>query len=184
MATRKIFCLEGEWQEKDLRKKQGISSMLQFLHDNCNIEYVHRKLSTVESFLNYLQSLKRGNLKKYDIIYLAFHGYSNNIYIAKGHELSLEELAEQTEGLFVDRVIHFGSCKTLFTSERRLLEFKEATGARLISGFTKTIDFVDSTLLDIAYFTHLQDVVHVGSIERRMRSQYPDLCGRLGLKFI
>ena len=51
---KKIFCLEGLWEE-DLTKKSTILPILELLYLNNKIEYIYRDCATKEEFEFYLQ---------------------------------------------------------------------------------------------------------------------------------
>lgn len=172
----KIFTLEGEW-EKNPKNKTSVWSMLQFLKDIERIDFFHRRVATRSDFEFYL---KKGKVRSYSTIYFAFHGSNSNIQLGdKKNCLSLNEIAEIAKGGLKNKIIHFGSCETC-KGIRELEEFKIATGARIVSGYSKTVDWVDSSILDIAYFSHLNDLDKKGYIENRITSYYGDLCNRLG----
>ena len=183
---KKVFCLETEWDSsaKRMRDKMSVRPLLDFLDQSERVEYVFRNVASREDLKYYLKQLNYKTYKDYQIIYLAFHGSSKSIDIPSepNNSLSFIELADISKGVFQDRIIHFGSCKTLNTSDRIIQEFKEKTGAELISGYTKTIDFIRSAIMDIAYFSELVRITNNGTIEKRMDKLYGNLKKELGFK--
>jgi len=184
-----IFCLETEWdlsRTKRMRDKASMLPLLNFLEDSIGIEYVFRKVASRSDLNYYLSQLKYNTYKDYSIVYLAFHGSSKRIELPAEVKkpLSFEELADISKGTLEDRIVHFGSCRTLYTSDRIIQDFKKITGARIVSGYTKSIDFVKSSILDIAYFSELNHTIKVGTIENKMQKYYGDLMNELGLKIV
>ena len=172
----KIFALEGEWGTSP-NDKTGIRSMLQLLKDVNGIDFFHRRVATKSDFEFYLRKSKG---KRFSIIYLAFHGSKDCIYLGNDkHVLSLEEIAEVANGCLENKIVHFGSCQTC-KSVSSLSDFKESTTAKFVSGYKKDIDWIDSTILDLAYFSNLDELTRKGAIENRMSSKYADLHERLG----
>ena len=122
--------------------------------------------------------------KDYQIVYLSFHGRSQSIDISSEpyRPIDFSELADISKEVFQDRVIHFGSCRTLFTSDRIIKDFKAKSGAKLVSGYTKNVDFIRSSIMDIAYFSELGNIKNLGSINKRMDKLYGNLKEELGFK--
>ena len=174
-----IFALEGEWVS-NMRRKDSIEPALKLLEQVCDIKHVFRKVATIHDFRHYLKRTTNASLSKDSIIYLAFHGKPGLIQLGDSTEITVDEIAEEFPALFADKIVHFGSCSTLRMNEEELKEFKKISGARLVSGYTKDIDFIDSTILDVAYFNQLQYLERVGVIGKRMYKLYPGLCERLG----
>lgn len=186
---KKIFCLETEWElskNKRMRDKASMLPLLNFLEQSKKVEFVFRNVASRTDLRYYINQLGYKTYKDFQIIYLAFHGSSKALEIPNDKEnpIPFSELAEISNGFFQDKIIHFGSCRTLYTSDERILEFKQQTGARLVSGYTKKIDFIRSSILDIAYFSELVDIQNIGTIEKRMIKRYDKLMDDLGFKIV
>ena len=184
-----IFCLETEWdlsKAKRMRDKASMLPLLNFLEDSIWVEYIFRKVASRSDLNYYLSQLKYKTYKDYSIVYLAFHGSSKSIEIPAEvkNPLSFEELADISMGALEDRIVHFGSCRTLHTSDQIIQNFKDKTGARLVSGYSRSIPFVRSSILDIAYFSELNQTVKVGTIENKMRKYYGELMDEMGFKIV
>jgi hypothetical protein len=156
-----IICLEGNWNENDLSKENSIVPVLQHLSINMNVKVIHKHCSTVEQLKYYFNLLSENRkYKGYGIIYLAFHGRSGNIYLDKHNHISLTELMQlsmenkKTKNIFDGRRVHFGCCTTL-KNEKIAYDFLEQTGAKLITGFVKKVDFHDSTAFDMLFLGKL-----------------------------
>ena len=183
MASKNIFCLEGEW-ERSLKSRSSILPTLEFLEQNDKVKYVFRKVAMKEDLCFYLNKALRAEFRYYPIINLAFHGSSQEIEMASGKNVSLSELAEEFEGLFEGKIIHFGSCSTLRASEEVLRDFMKRTDALIVSGYTKKIDFIDSSLFDIAYFSLLQRYDRLSYVNARLAKDYAGLYERLGFNMV
>ena len=177
----KILALEGEW-ENNPKYKIGIGSILKFIEEVTEVDYHHRRVATESDFFFYL---KKGSYKSFSIIYFAFHGERNKIILGNNkHQLTLDEIAEGASGVLKDKIVHFGSCSTLKIKKQDLIKFKKVTGAKIVSGYTKDIGFVDSSIFDIAYFTLLFKYERKAHVDSRMQKDYPGLYKRLGFVFL
>lgn len=178
-----IFCLEGEW-ENSLKSRHSILPTLEFLEHSYDVKHVFRKVAMKEDLYFYLRKALRAEFRSYPIINLAFHGSSQNIEMASGQNVTFGDIATEFQGRFEGKIIHFGSCSTLKASEDILQDFMEQTGALIVSGYTKTIDFIDSSLFDIAYFCWLQEYDRLGYVDERLAREYPGLYDRLGFTLL
>ena len=176
-----IFCVEGNWSN-DLKDKASIITALEFLKANADINFIRRDCSTVEQFTTLLKQSLQKAYKKYGIIYLAFHGRPGELHIGKRKSMDFDSIAKILDGQAKDKIIHFGSCSTLNIDGWELRRFRKETGALAISGYTKDIDFIRSSVLDILYFRTCQDNRNMGSIERKMKSYNTKLMKELGFK--
>jgi hypothetical protein len=178
-----IFCLEGDWNN-NLKHKSSILPALQLLELNIGIETIYKTCASFEEFevrLNQILADKR-KYNSFEIIYLAFHGRKNHIIIGEG-EYSLEDIAKTFEGRLDNKMIHFGSCKTLSIDKEQANYFLEITGAKAISGYGKNVDFISSTVVDILFFEMCQKFERVHYIKENMNNLYGDLCSALDFKF-
>jgi hypothetical protein len=175
--TKHIFCLEGDWTD-DLRSKNSIKAALDFLHDNSKIRYIHRHASTKEEIANRLLEYNKKKYSDYTICYLAFHGEPNKIKV--GRELmTLDELAEISQGLLKNKIVHFGSCSSLRLNKRYIERFLKKTNALCVSGYKLDFSFVPGTVLDLLFFEMCQRYKNITCIERDMRFYYGKLMREL-----
>ncbi|MEL1247680.1 DUF6642 family protein [Flavobacterium helocola] len=178
-----IFCLEGDWND-NLKVKSSILPALELLQINANVESVYKTCSTKTEFFARIHQLLSNKTKygKYQIIYLAFHGFSGGIQISNDDEITLEEFAEEFEGKLENKMIHFGSCSTLKIHQNEITKFLRKTNALAISGYQKSIDFISSTVVDILFFELCQNFKSIKAIENNMYANYKQLCEQLEFK--
>jgi len=186
-----IFCLETEWEftSQKLKDETTIQPMLDFMKNSNKMEYVYRRVATRADLFFYLKQLKKVTFNKYEIVYLSFHGQTQSIFLEgenkKDAFISLTELAEIANGAFKDKFVHFGTCRTLLGSESTLEEFKTLTGAKFISGYTRSVDYTHSSLMDIAYFNELNKIsVKYNTVRSLLDKRYGGLKEELGFKLI
>lgn len=183
-----ILCLETEWglSGSKMDDKASVKPLLDFLRDSIDyVDYDYRTVATKEDLRYYLKYL---NLKKHndvEILYLAFHGQKNIISLSSGDDVDLHELGDMCSKFQPGKFIHFGSCRTFITSDKRIQEFKERSHAKYVSGYTTTTDFIDGSILDVAYFSHiLRTDRKFATLENQMQTKHGELCKQLGFKII
>ncbi|MET0759576.1 MAG: DUF6642 family protein [Flavobacterium sp.] len=67
-------------------------------------------------------------------------------------DYSLDEISNEFVNLLENKIVHFGSCKTLFIEEESVRKFLNKTSAIAISGYAKNIDFISSAVFDVFIF--------------------------------
>lgn len=177
-----VFCLEGDW-EKDLRKKSSVGAALEFLKTNCGINYIHKNCGTKDNLKYYLSLWKQQRYKDYTIAYLAFHGHPEQIMIGREY-LNLDELAELLNGSCVNKIIHFGSCNTLDTDERKIRKFLESTKALCVCGFKSDIDFLESSVFDMLLMQKFQEYRDVKAVDLDLKRNYKKLISNLNFRLM
>lgn len=186
MLGKNIFCIEGDW-ESDLRKKTSILSGLELLHNTCDISFIYKTCGTQPEVLYRLNEYVRYTKSKYrtyDILYMATHGERGGIYFDEVIDV-LDFFTENFKvNAFEDRIIHFGSCATMNITEDKLAELKDFTGAKIISGFTKDVSFLESTLFEVLYFNELQDRKNIKPLETFLKKNYASLIAKLGFRMV
>lgn len=158
-----IFCLEGEWEE-DLTDRSTVLPVLELLEKASpaerEIRFTHRKVSTLAEFEHCL--LRWAEEVPYYVLYLAFHGTKDGIYIpgarigdAPPDIVPLTYIGELVRGLLSDCVIHVGSCSVMAADDEQLDSFLLATGARAIVGFTRDTEWMDGSAVDLIVLSNL-----------------------------
>lgn len=171
-----IFCLEALWNG-DVESKLTVLPILELLSKTQGIKYIHLSSNTRPEFEFNLDHLTRR--RSYQILYLAFHGQSDQIELGNS-VISLNELAEILGGRFKDLTVHFGSCGTLNLDRRKLTQFTKTAGIRMLSGYTKNVDWVESAAMDMLYFSALQSYKNISYLDSFLRKTYKDLIKNTG----
>ena len=177
-----VFCLEGDWQ-KDLRDNSSIRAALTFLQQNCSIDYIYKQCGTRENLEYYLSLWKQKKYSGYSICYFAFHGEPESIQVGKEF-VTLDELADMMMDSCQDKVIHFGSCKTLNTDSKNIRRFLEHTRALCVCGFETEINFVESSAFDMILIEMFQQYKDVRMLDKAIRKNYRSFVRRLQFKLI
>ncbi len=156
-----IYCLEvGEWFQS-LKHKRSVEAVLHLLRESpMVVPYIHRDVATQGELNYYLRKWVQGRHRDYPILYLAFHGRRGEIHLSKenGRPLwvSTDELFEYLRGNCHKRVIHFGACRVLDLHGNTLNRYLRDSKAAAISGYSKDVDWVDSSVFEMFYLAQLQ----------------------------
>ena len=151
MSKVKVFCLETEWTQTihDLKKKSTVLSLLEFVNGALGVPYVFRQVAAFGDFDYYIRHLENPSYDAYNIVYLCFHGTKGRIHFADKTDYTLLDFADHYEGIFEGRAVIFDSCNTLKLNENDIERVKSLTGARVIAGYTKSVDFVSSFVFEL-----------------------------------
>jgi len=95
-----------------------------------------------------------------------------------------KDIADALEGKLSGKIVHFGSCSTLRTSEANIADFINRTGCICVSGYKRKIDYVSSTAFDLIYFDILQQYTNIGTANKSINDQYVRLKAQLGFTLI
>ena len=177
-ALHHIICLEAEWEYRNDKPDNTFSfntepllNWLRTFH-GCDIVYRHiLNKQDLQYYLEYFASHKR-EFKKYDIIYIACHGKHHAISLeGEDGDIDLSELKTMANGFFENRIIHFSSCKTLANPDE-VKKFKDACGARLVSGYAKNVDAMTSAIADAAFFNEAMYYKNIGIFKNKETSVF------------
>jgi hypothetical protein len=175
-----IFCLEtGDWFG-DLKNSVSVIKMLEYLKNTFNIPYIHRTIATKNELEFYLSEL--GHYTDFPYIYLAFHGNANQITLADEKSINLEEMPGIGFKRLKGRILHFGSCGTakhLGASNKE--KIRKEIGADAIIGYSRKIDFFDSSILDLAVMYKFASNNSPSRIKATMAKEYQQLMDKCGM---
>ena len=159
-VQRGIFCLEGDWWN-DFNRKSTVKPVLKLLSQGTDgpVDFVHRDVATREELAHYLSRWAQRGMKRYPILYLAFHGEPNTLFVGdqrrKGHAVTLDELADLLGNKLAGRIVHFGSCSTLGLDKRHVTRFLKKTNALAATGFRTDVPWLKSSAFEVLMFEAL-----------------------------
>ena len=164
-TSHNIICLEAEWEYSEQNPNNRFSlntlPMLNWLKEAYDCEVIYRRFRTksdLKYYLDYFRTHAKGDdeeddFNKYDIIYFACHGEKKSLWI-EGQKIPLTTLVNWAKGFFKDKVIHFGSCRTM-SNKIDSKRFKKDCHAIMVSGYQKSVNAYDSSITDIAIMNDL-----------------------------
>lgn len=184
--VRKIFCLETEWCQNvhDLKRPSTVLPLLEFIKNAEKVEYTFRQVATNEDFKYYINHLFKATYESFENIYLCFHGSPHEIAFVDTNSLDLLTFAEENKGIFNGKNVHFGSCSTLRMSDEEVLEFKSLTKARMVTGYTKRVEFTSSFIFEAWLLKTISRRTGLGGkrLKALAEKEMPYFCKLFGFK--
>lgn len=168
-----IYCIEGNWC-KQPNSKLSIKPILDLLYTTSKVKYIYNRCLTKDDFFIHIERFTQKRYKNYPILYIAFHGHTNTISVGN-EEITLQEISNVLEGKLEGKIVHFGCCSTLRTSDKRISDFILRTKCSFISGYKKDVDFLRSTAFELLFFELLQNYTIVQKIDRKITNQFYSL---------
>jgi hypothetical protein len=175
-----VFCIEESvWTDRlGLADEMSVRPTLELLKRIRMLDqFVHRHALTVREFESYLAWRQDRLTKTFGTVYFAFHGNSDGLFIGS-EVVPLDRLAHWL-GPLPGGVVHLGSCAVLKNREEEARRFLKQTQARLISGYDRNVDWLDSAALETAWLGDLAGPGRVGDIVRRFSKRYASLIDHL-----
>ena len=174
-----IYCLEGLWDYK-LKDKSTVLPILELLEKSGVCKHMYHSCATRDELEFFLKKWKQKNIiKKFPILYLAFHGSKGGLYITNKATYSLQELGELLENACDRTVIFFASCETLNTDERNIQSFLKQTNAIATVGYKEEVDWMLATAFELLVLDALQhdkfDSKGIENIESKIKTEYGKL---------
>jgi len=174
---RNIACLESLW-DKRTENRLNVLPTLELISKTQDLKFSHLTCNTREELKYNLNLLCKRN---YGILYFAFHGSPGKIHLHRD-KVTLEELAGMMNHRFAHWIIHFGTCSTLRRS-KDVEYFVEKTRIALATGFTRDVDWIESSAFELLLFKAFHTFMSPKVICRHLLNKYPDLAEVTGFKF-
>ncbi|WP_416063162.1 DUF6642 family protein [Rhodococcus indonesiensis] len=175
-----VLCLEGEWGER-LAERTSVEPALELLERSGVIRLIHRDIATRGELEHYLDRAMRKSFKGFDLIFLAFHGSPETLWLGKDC-ITFSELEEVMAGRCTGKIIHFGSCQVLAADDEVLIQFCRRTGARAVVGYTKDVDIITTAAFEILLVAELVNSRKMKPAYDRLVRQHPVLTVELGFR--
>jgi hypothetical protein len=176
----KILCLEGEWSA-DIRSEESVKPLLEILQRRGEIKYIYRRCGTKGEFAYYL--LQKKYYRDCQIVFLSFHGARGKLKISPHEVITLPEIADLAHGSFKNKLVYFGSCKTLRAVDEQLKDFLKKTGAAAVAGYTKDVGWVESSAFELLFLYWAAYYKKPAYLLQRLASRYSRLQKLMGFKY-
>ena len=156
MGKARVVVLEGAWWSN-----HEVPLVLPYFHalsiSHREIDVSHRTIRSADDIEYYVSKIKKGSGS---MLYFACHGEGLSLKPAGerariSQDSLLQALGSAKEGA-VD-FVHFGCCEMIAPTSRRETHQKimDAAGARWSSGYTTSVDWLQSMFLDLALVTEV-----------------------------
>lgn len=163
---------------KNTEDRLNVLPTLQLISKTQESRFSHLTCNTREELRYNLNLLCKRN---YGILYFAFHGSPGKIHLHRD-KITLTELAQMMNCRFSNWIIHFGTCSTL-RKPREVEYFVEKTGVALVTGFTRDVEWIESSAFELLLFKAFQTYQSPKIITRHLITKYPDLAEITGFRF-
>ena len=152
-----IFCIEGIWDEGDLKNKISVLPMLDLLKRGGYCDYIYHDCATLEELKFFLKKWKQKKYKMaFPILYFAFHGNTNCILLANNKKVELDDISELLKDSCERTVIFFASCETISTHKANVNRFLKNTQAIAAIGYKSEVDWIKATAFEMLIFEAIQ----------------------------
>ena len=177
-------CLEGRWAS-ELTDRQSVLPLLELLESQKVIEFFHRPVDTKARLLDDLQRSTQARYRRFELIYLAFHGSAGVLHVGP-ETATLDELGTPIAGKYRGKIVHMSSCSTGYRKRKdladRLEAFRTKIGAKTVSTYTRDIDWTESAAFELLLFDFLAyyGANKSGWAFKRVFKEYAGLTRKLG----
>ncbi|MDR7278815.1 DUF6642 family protein [Catenuloplanes atrovinosus] len=184
MARGGIFCVEGQWH-RDLYERGSVIPTLELLERLRRIRFIYRDVATPEELSYFLDRWLLKQYSDYRVGFFAMHGEPGRLCLTDKAAVELDDVAEQLAGRCQDKRLYFGSCSVLKASDATLLDFLDVSGAAMVCGYTREVDWVDSAAFETVLLDVLANGAMVNAAEKRMGSgPWRELAAYLGFRIV
>lgn len=182
-----VFCLEADWF--GLVRPMSMRPALELMQSSdAKIPYVLRDVVTRAEIEFYLRRFFQARYRDFDLLWFAIHSRPGELLPGDMRvpleRISLDDLEEILAGRCHGRILHFSGCRFLKIPPARLAKFMKRTKALCVSGFTREVPWLESTIFETYWLTllHYQSRSRKGieqAIRTMQREQRP-LCKKFG----
>ncbi len=171
-----IYCVEVEWDGVAARA-QTVRPALELLHQwaDHGVPFIHRVVSTRSEFDFHIRRWGQAGMARCPILYLAVHGRPGIVDIGdwrrRDTAVRLDEMAALLAKRCRGRLIHFSSCRTMGIPRAALRKFLSRTGAVAVSGYSGSINWLESVACDLIALGAMQEHSLTARGARAMRSR-------------
>ncbi|TDB70423.1 DUF6642 family protein [Micromonospora sp. KC723] len=184
MARGGVFCVEGQWH-RDLHERGSVLPTLELLERLGRIRFIHKDAATRDELFYFLDRWLLKQYADYRVGFFAMHGEPSRLCLTDWDSVALADVAERMAGRCEGRRLYFGSCSVLRASDAALRAFLDVTGAALICGFTREVDWVESAAFETVLLDVLANGQRHNAAELRMGSaHWAPLAAYLGFRVI
>lgn len=181
-ASRGVFCLEGPWSTK-LTDRSTVRPLLEVADRQVDAKFIFRDVATEPETRQYLRQWTQKQYQSYSIGMFSFHGRPGRIELGR-RVITLDALGEMLEGRCRGRLLHFDSCEVLNVLPKQIEQFRQVTGASAVSGFTRSVDWLESAAFTLNYLNYLMDNKRVSTALKHLKADHPGACNNLGFRAV
>jgi hypothetical protein len=187
--NKNIYCLEGLWNDYDLKDKSSVKPLLEFISKSTSTDFIYHDCATKDELGFFLKKWAQKTISdRFPILYLACHGEQEKIFLNRKDFVTLNEIAEILRDQCYGKVFYFGSCSTLKIDKRKIQSFLTKTNAIAAIGYQVDVEWMISSACDLLVFEALQDdrldSKGIGKIRDKIYKDYGNLPKQLNLRMV
>ena len=182
-----VFCLEADWF--GLVRPMSMRPALDLMESSdARIPYVLRDVVTRAEIEFYLRRSFQARYRRFDLLWFAIHSRPGELLPGDMRvpleRISLDDLEEMLAGRCRGRILHFSGCRFLKIPKARLTKFMKRTKALCVSGFSREVPWLESTIFETYWLTllHYESRSRAGAKRaiKLMRREQGPLCKKFG----
>ncbi len=171
--TMSLYMLEGSWWSN--REVPQVLPYFQALSNSGNrINLSHRTFRNVDDVCYWVSKIKKDERA---FLYFACHGENQKLIPSDGrspieNDKLLEALGNAKSGAV--EFLHFGCCEMLSRKQRKqsLEKYLSASNAKWVSGYSESVDWLQSMLLDMALIADLAIPYHEDGKKKNVKLSF------------
>jgi hypothetical protein len=177
-----VFCVEGQW-DRDLNDRGSVLPTLELLERIRSIRFIHKDVATPDELFYYLDRWLLSRYSDFHVCHFAMHGTTTGLWLTDRCTIELADVAERLADRCEGKQFYFGSCSVLRGSDTRIHDFLTATGATLVCGYSREVDWVESAAFETVLLEVLANGQKLNSVELRTGSaRWAPLAAHLGFR--
>lgn len=163
---------------------RSVEPVLRALQEAGVAKHVRHPVNDRDDLVRQLRRWSQAQHEAYRIGYIALHGSPATVHIGR-YVVRLLDMAEQLEpAALKDKCLHFGSCSVLNLDDDKQQELRRALGVKVLTGFTKDVDWFESMAFELLLFEALARFVRPADAARHLERTYGELADRLGFVMV
>jgi hypothetical protein len=179
-----VFCVEGQWND-DLASRDSVLPTLELLERLGRIRFIHRDTVTREELHYFLGRWLLRKYADYKVGFFAMHGEPTELCLSPSNTVELGELGNWMADKCEGKKLFFASCAVLKAPHDKLVAFLRDTGAEMLCGFTRYVEWVEAAAFETVVLDSLVNGKRADSTERLMRSaRWSALSDHLGFRIV
>jgi hypothetical protein len=175
--------MEGAWSAS-VRDVRSVDPVLTALGSAGRARHAKRHINDAEDLTLSLKHWGQKQHSRFNIGYVALHGSPATVHIGR-RAVDLYKVADQLPKRCLDKkALHFGSCSVLNLRPHEQENLRKALGAKVITGFTKDVDWFESLAFELLLFEALTWYSRPGDADNYLRNTHAAFADRLGFVMI
>lgn len=189
-----ILVLESAWDSREIESKSVWPIVKEFANAS-GIKAYHQTFTDKLSLLHWIDIYNKKNPSQKNLLYIASHGVNGRISGLK-RDINIKTVISHLQRKQHIQYVHFGCC--LVGNPQNLTKLlNKAKYITMASGYYKSVDWVDSTMLDIMLWGRIisreynkrSNEYNKGQkshnvVKEFVRNEIPGLADKLGFQLV